>query len=98
MPSKTLRRALTTAACAVALSLGVSSGAQAGLVNFTWNPSATPDSSVGPFTADTFQLGDFATINVPANPTIPGSVMETGYLLPTNFFNAAGQQVASANQ
>lgn len=98
MPNTTIRRALTAAACAMALSFGAGSAAKAGTVNFTWNPSATPDSTIGPFTADTFQLGDFATIDVPANPAPAGSVTETGYLLPTNFFNASGVQVASANQ
>ena len=97
MAIKTFRRALTATACAVALSFGFGSGARASLVNFTWNPSATPDSAVGPFTANTFEVGDFATINVPANPAAAGSVKETGYLLPDDFFNASGQEVASAN-
>lgn len=82
----------------MALSLGLGSGAQASVLNFTWNPSATGESTIGPFTADTFELGDYATIDVPANPAPKGSVSETGYLLPTNFFNASGVQVASANQ
>ena len=98
MPNKTVRRALTAAACAMALSFGFGSGAKASVINFTWNPSATPDSTIGPFTANTFELGDFATVSVPANPAPAGSVTETGYLLPNNFFNASGVQVASANQ
>jgi PEP-CTERM motif len=96
MPYKTIRRALTAAACVMALSIG--SGAKAGTVNFTWDPSATPDSTVGPFTADTFSLEDFATINVPANPTSAGSVKENGFLLPLAFINASGTTVANANQ
>ena len=43
MAIKTFRRALTATACAVALSFGFGSGARASLVNFTWNPSATPE-------------------------------------------------------
>ncbi len=81
----------------MALSFGFGSGAKALPLSFTWNPSATPDSTIGPFTADTFEVGDFATIHVPANPTVTGSVTETGYLLPDDFFDAAGNEVASAN-
>ena len=72
MSNKTVRRALTAAACTMALSFGLGSGAQASVLNFTWNPSATGELTIGPFTADTFELGDYATIDVPANPAPKG--------------------------
>ena len=96
MPSKTFRRALTTAACALALSFGLGSIAKAALIPFTWDPSATGDSTVGAFTANTFQVGDYASITVPTNPSPPGSVHETGFLLPSFFF-LNGVQTAVAN-
>lgn len=90
-----LRTSLRTIACGLALGLSFGTSAMA-TVQFTWNPSATGNSSHGPFTADSFVLSDFATISVPSNPSTPGSVTETGFLFPT-VFNLGTTSVATAN-
>src|SRR5579875_2749685 len=98
MPSKIFRRALTTAVCAFALSAGAYGPASAAAINFTWNPSVTGLTTAGPFTADNFNIQDWASINVPTNPSIPGSVTETGYLELLSFTDAGGSTVSSVHQ
>ena len=78
---------LRTATLGLGLILGTYTAASAGTLPFTWNPSATGDSSVGAFTADRFDLSDYAAITVPSNPAPAGSVSERGYLFPTVFRN-----------
>ncbi len=64
-------------------------------IDFTWNPSAL-GLGAAQFTANGFQMGDFATINVPANPAPGGSVSESGFLVPTAF-QLSGTNVSTAN-
>lgn len=71
---------LKTAALGVALSIGAYSAASAGAVTFTWNPSATGDTTAGTFSANGFSVIDFATIAVPSNPAPSGSISESGFL------------------
>jgi hypothetical protein len=78
---------LTGAVLGLALAAGVSSGAQAGTVNFTWDPSVTGNTTAGSFTANRFGLNDWATIQLPTNPTVTGSVTETGFLEISGFTN-----------
>ncbi len=87
---------LRTASVVIGLTIATLATASAGTVTFTWNPSATGNSSVGPFTADNFDLGDFATIKLPSNPSGLGSVSESGFLLPTSFLDNTAT-VSSAN-
>ena len=90
------RFSMAGAALGLALGLGAPSESLAAPLPFTWDPSATGNSTVGAFTADHFGLNDFAAITVPANPAPIGSVTETGFLLPTTFF-LGGTQTAFAN-
>jgi hypothetical protein len=93
--SKFATTILATAALGLALSFGSAEKASASLV-FQWNPSATGDSAVGTFSADSFSMADFAGINVPANPSGTGAVVEHGFLLPTSFL-LNGATTSSAN-
>lgn len=71
---------LKTAALGLALSAGTYSAASAGRINFTWDPMATGNTTAGTFTANDFTDLDFASINVPTTPSVPGSIKETGFL------------------
>ena len=72
-------------ALTLTLGAGTHTAAFAGSLPFTWNPSATGDSSEGAFKADRFDISDDVAITVPANPSATGSVSESGYLFPTVF-------------
>ena len=99
MQNKTLPLALKAAACVLAMTFGYGAlGAASAApipISFTWNPDALGLGSPQ-FTANFFDLDDFATISVPANPSAPGAVSETGYLLPTTFLDN-GTTVSVAN-
>jgi hypothetical protein len=71
---------LKSAALALALSAGAYGTASAGTITFTWNPSATGNTTAGTFTANAFTVEDFATIDVPTNPAPAGAISETGFL------------------
>lgn len=94
---RTLKAAAKAAACVLALTFGVGSisAVSAAPISFTWNPSAL-GLGAPQFTANFFDLDDFATISVPANPSTKGAVSETGYLLPTTFLDN-GTTVSVAN-
>ena len=71
---------LTRAALGLALSAGAWSAASAGTITFTWNPSATGNTTAPTFSANAFTVADFATIGVPTDPSVSGSVSEQGFL------------------
>jgi len=85
-----------TAALGVALSVGTYSAASAGLAPFTWNPSATGDTTAGTFSADTFGITDWASIHVPADPSPTGSIDEDGFL-EINGFSLSGTPVSTVH-
>jgi len=60
------------------------------ITNFTWNPSGAGISTAGPFTADNITIKDYAILNIPANPTVPGSITENGTLAFTSFGGLIG--------
>ena len=73
------------AAGAIFLGVGVNS-ASAAPVTFTWDPFGGGISSPGSiFTANNITVADYAVISIPVNPTIPGSIVETGFLATTAF-------------
>lgn len=78
-------RVLRTAALCTALSLGTYSAASAGTLPFTWDPSATGETTAGTFTADRFGINDRATIHVPTNPAPAGSTTVSGFLEVSGF-------------
>ncbi len=88
---------LTRAALGLALSAGAWSGASASVLNFTWDPAATGDTTAGTFTANGFTTKDYSTIMVPASPSGSGSVKETGFLEFNGFTNAAGNSVSTVH-
>lgn len=89
-------KALKAIALGAAISLGAFSAASASPVAFTWNPSATGNTTAGTFTADNFTLTDWASIHVPANPMPAGSVSETGFL-ELNGFTLNGTPVSTVH-
>lgn len=79
----------------VGAALLATSPANAGLVNFTWNPAypggiSTNTTGNAQFSADKITIADYAIINIPANPTLPGSITESGTLAATSFVNLTG--------
>lgn len=89
-------KALKALALGAAISLGAFSAASASPLTFTWNPSATGNTTAGTFSADNFTLTDWASIHVPANPTPAGSVTETGFL-ELNGFTLSGTPVSTVH-
>ena len=82
---------------AVTLGLGMlAAGSPAyAITNFTWNPAypggiSTNTSGNAQFSADKVTIADYARINIPAIPTVPGSISETGTLVATSFVNLTG--------
>lgn len=88
---------LTGAVLGLALAAGVSSGAQAGTVNFTWDPLVTGNTTAGSFTADRFGINDWASIALPADPSVTGSVTENGFL-EISGFTYQGHPVSTVDQ
>ncbi len=79
MFGQALKRAVVaTGAATLIMGLGVSTASATSGVPFTWNPSGSlpPISTAGPFTADSFTLGDFAHIHISST----GAFTEDGYL------------------
>jgi hypothetical protein len=64
------------------------------ITNFTWNPAgggiSTNGSGNSQFSADKESIADYAVINIPANPLVPGSIHESGVLSATSFVNLTG--------
>jgi len=58
--------------------------------NFTWNPSGVGLSTAGPFTANNITIADYAILNIPAIPTVPGSITENGTLAFTSYTGLSG--------
>lgn len=91
-------KALKQTAFAAALCAGTYTAASAApALDFTWDPSATGNTTAGVFTADAFTTLDFATIHVPTNPSTPGAVTESGFLEFNGFTNAAGTTVSTVH-
>src|SRR5271163_904457 len=85
-----------TAALGMALSLGAYSAASAGAFPFTWDPSATSNTTAGTFTAEQFGINDWATIDVPKDPSPIGSIDEQGFL-EINGFTLGGSSVSTVH-
>ena len=72
---------LTPVALGLALTAATYTAASASVITFTWNPSATGNTSAGTFSADRFATEDFASIDT-ANLS---HVTESGFLNFTDF-------------
>jgi len=82
---------------AVTLGLGMlAAGSPAyAITNFTWNPAypggiSTNTSGNAQFSADKVTIADYAIINIPANPSIVGSISESGTLAAASFVGLGG--------
>lgn len=98
MRTKALKSVIVaTAATTLFIGLGVGP-AFADAITFTWDPvgggisALIPPNPSAAFSANNMTVTDYASISIPANPTIAGSVAETGYLGITqfNFVGAPG--------
>lgn len=92
LATKTLKQV----ALAAALCAGTYTAASAAPLVFTWDPSATGNTTAGAFTADAFTTLDFAAIHVPTNPSTPGAVTESGFL-EFNTFTNGGTSVSDVH-
>lgn len=92
----TVTAALKRTALAVALCAGTVTAASAAVLPFTWDPSAAGVSTSGAFTANDFITSDYASISLPSNPSVPGSISESGFLL-VQSFNLNGSPASTVN-
>jgi len=80
---------------ATTLSVGLFAATSAmAITNFTWNPAgggiSTNGSGTSQFSADKVTIADYAVINIPGNPMLPGSISESGTLAAASFVNLGG--------
>lgn len=64
------------------------------ITNFTWSPAgggiSTNTTGNSQFSADKITIADYAVIHIPVDPTVPGSITESGILAATSFVNLGG--------
>src|SRR5215467_13784987 len=89
-PARTKIKRASALVGVLGAALLASSSANA-ITTFTWSPSGGGLSTLSNgFSSDNITIKDYAVINLPTNPSVIGSISESGALAFTSFDNPTG--------